>query len=126
MLPLVWLFGTIKPLISQRYVLLMLVFGTITFSIELILASKSPCPPFVNTMKGNVFVLIIWLSTFILLGYSRLVIANYIRNCNSSNGMLWFGTNVQLDALIGSIIVYLMVNTFSLFKEQLPCEQVQC
>jgi len=126
MLPLVWLFGTIKPLISQRYVLLMLVFGTITFSIELILASKSPCPPFVNTMKGNVFVLIIWLSTFILLGYSRLVIANYIRNCNSSNGMLWFGTNVQFGVLIGSIIAYLMVNTFSLFKEQLPCEQVQC
>ena len=104
----------------------MIVFGTITFSIELILASKSPCPPFVNTMKGNVFVLIIWLSTFILLGYSRLVIANYIRTYKSSNGMLWFGTNVQLDALIGSIIVYLMVNTFSLFKEQLPCEQVQC
>ena len=69
-------------------------------------------------MKGIVFVLIIWLSTFVLLGYSRLVIANYIRTSNSSNGMLWFGANVQFGVLIGSIVAYLIVNTFSLFKEQ--------
>jgi hypothetical protein len=86
---------------------------------------KSPCPPFVNTTKGNVLILIIWLSTYIFLGYPRLIIANYVRNY-SSNGMFWYGVNVQLGALIGSIVAYLLIEIFSLFREIIPCEQIIC
>jgi riboflavin transporter 2 len=125
MLALTWLFGTIKPFVTKRYLLIMIILGSIIFGFDLILSLKSPCPLLVNTMKGNVLVLIIWLSTFILLGYPRLVIANYVR-IHSTNGMFWFGANVQLGALMGSIVAYLMVETFSLFKEKLPCEKVQC
>ncbi|CAF1348589.1 unnamed protein product [Adineta steineri] len=125
MFSLVWLFGTIKPFIAKRYLLLMIILGSITFSFELILAFKSPCPPLINTMQGNILILFIWLSTILLLGYPRLVIANYVR-AHSSNGMFWFGANVQFGALIGSIVAYLLVETFSLFKEQLPCEKIQC
>ncbi|CAF1414483.1 unnamed protein product [Rotaria sordida] len=125
MLALTWLLGTIKSFVIKRYLLIMIILGSIIFSFDLILSLKSPCPPLLNTMKGNVLVLIIWLSTFILLGYPRLVIANYVR-IHSTNGMFWFGANVQLGALIGSIIAYLMIETFSLFKEKLPCEKVQC
>ncbi|CAF1152514.1 unnamed protein product [Adineta steineri] len=125
MFSLVWLFGTIKPFVAKRYLLLLIILGSITFSFELTLAFKSPCPPLINTMKGNVLILVIWLSTFLLLGYPRLVIANYVR-LHSSNGMFWFGANVQFGALMGSIIAYLLVETFSLFKEQLPCEKIQC
>jgi hypothetical protein len=125
MLSLAWLFGTIKPFVAKRYLLIMIILGSITFSFDLVISFKSPCPPFVNTTKGNVLVLLIWLSTYILIGYPRLVIANYVR-AHSSNGMFWFGASVQLGALIGSIVAYLLVETFSLFQEQLPCEQVQC
>ena len=125
MLSLVWFSGMIKPFIAKRYLLIMIILGSITFSFDLVIAFKSPCPPFVNTTKGNVFVLIIWLSTYIFLGYPRLVIANYVR-VHSSNGMFWFGVHVQLGALIGSIIAYLLIETFALFQEQLPCEQAHC
>ena len=125
MLSLVWVLGIIKPLIAKRYLLIMIILGSITFSFDLVISFKSPCPPLIHTKKGIVFVLIIWLSTYILLGYPRLVIANYVR-LHSPNGMFWFGINVQLGALIGSVIAYLLIETFSLFQEQLPCEQVQC
>jgi riboflavin transporter 2 len=125
MLLFVWLVGIRKPFVAKRYLLIMIILGSITFSFDLVISFKSPCPPFVNTTKGTVLVLLIWLSTYILLGYPRLVIANYVR-VHSSNGMFWFGANVQLGALIGSIVAYLLVETFSLFQEQLPCEHVQC
>jgi hypothetical protein len=125
MLSLTWLFGMAKPFVAKRYLLIMIILGSITFSFDLVISLKSPCPPFVNTTKGNVFVLFIWLSTYILFGYPRLVIANYVR-LHSSNGMFWFGANVQLGALVGSIVAYLLVETFSVFQEQLPCEQIQC
>ncbi|CAF0979021.1 unnamed protein product [Adineta steineri] len=125
MLTLIWILGMIKPIISKRYILLFILLGTITFSFDLYVSFKSPCPPFVNTTKGNIFILFIWLSTYVLLGYPRLIIANYVRNY-SSNGMFWYGVNVQLGALIGSIIAYLLIETFSLLRECLPCEKLHC
>jgi len=125
MLTLIWIFGMIKPLIAKRYMLIFILFGSATFSLDLFVSFKSPCPPFINTTKGNIFILIIWLSTYLFLGYPRLVIANYVRNY-SSNGMFWYGVNVQLGALIGSIIAYLFIETFSLFSERMPCEQIIC
>jgi riboflavin transporter 2 len=125
MLTLIWIFGMIKPVISKRYILILILCGSITFSFDLFVSFKSPCPPFGNTINGSIFILIIWLSTYVLLGYPRLVIANYVRNY-SSNGMFWYGVNVQLGALIGSIIAYLLIETFSLFSEKQPCEQILC
>ena len=121
MFTLIWIFGMIKPLISKRYLVILILFGTMTFLFDLFVAFKSPHPPLVNTMQGNILILIIWLSTYIFLGYPRLVIANYVRSY-SSNGMFWYGVNVQLGALIGSIIAYLLIETFSLFVERKPCE----
>lgn len=125
MLSLVWVLGMLKPFIAKRYLLIMIILGSVTFIFDMYFSFKSPCPPFVNTTKGNIVVLFIWLSTYVLLGYPRLVIANYVR-LYSANGMFWFGAHVQLGALIGSVVAYLMVDTFSLFQEQLACEQFHC
>ena len=125
MLCLVWILGVIKPIISKRYMLIMLALGTITFSFDLYFAFQSPCSPWVNTEKGNAMILLVWLSTYIFMGYPRLVIANYVREY-SSNAMFWFGAQIQLGALIGSVIAYLMVETFELFQEVLPCERARC
>jgi riboflavin transporter 2 len=125
MFTIIWIFGTIKSLILKRYIFILILLGSITFSFNLFVSFKSPCPPFVNTTKGNIFILIIWLSTYVLLGYPRLIIANYVRNY-SSNGMFWYGVNVQLGALIGSIISYILIEIFSLFSQRMPCEQITC
>ncbi|CAF3991670.1 unnamed protein product [Rotaria sp. Silwood1] len=125
MFTIVWIIGIIKPIIAKRYLLILIILGSITFVFDMIATFKSPCPPFVGTTKGSILILIIWLSTYILLGYPRLVIANYVR-IYSTNGMFWFGANVQLGALIGSIVAYLLVETFSLFRERKACEQVIC
>ncbi|UJR37347.1 hypothetical protein I4U23_030055 [Adineta vaga] len=125
MFTLIWIFGMIKPSISKRYILLFILMGTMTFLFEFFMAFKSPCPFWVNTTKGSVLILFVWLSTYLLLGYPRLVIANYMRNY-SSNGMFWYGVNVQLGALIGSVVAYLLIETFSLFHESLPCAQNIC
>jgi len=125
MLTLIWILGMIKPLISKRYIFLLILFGSITFSFDMFVSFKSPCPPFVHTTNGSILILIIWLSTYLFLGYPRLVIANYVRTY-SSNGMFWYGVNVQLGALIGSVIAYLLIETFSLFYESRACQQNGC
>jgi len=125
MFTLVWILGMIKPLLSKRYLLILIILGSITFAFDLFVSFKSPCPPWVDTTKGSVLILIVWLSTYVLLGYPRLVIANYVR-IHSPNGMFWYGVNVQLGALIGSIVAYLLVETFSVFRERIPCEQITC
>jgi hypothetical protein len=121
----VWILGIIKPLVSKRYLLILIILGSITFTFDMFISFKSPCPPWVDTTKGSVLILIIWLSTYLFLGYPRLVIANYVR-IHSSNGMFWFGVNVQIGALIGSIIAYILVETFSLFRQRIACEQITC
>ena len=125
MFTLIWLLGMIKPLMSKQILLILILLGSVTFSFSLFAALKSPCPPWVNTDKGSVMILIIWLSTYLLLGYPRLVIANYVRSYSSS-GMFWYGVNVQLGALLGSITAYLLVETFSLFVEKVPCVELFC
>lgn len=125
MFTLIWIFGMIKPIISKRYLFILIFLGTVIFLFDLFVSFKSPCPPFVNTTKGNILILILWLSTYLFLGYPRLVIANYVRNY-SSNGMFWYGVNVQLGALIGSITAYLLIETFSLLTERIPCEKIVC
>ena len=121
----VWLIGTIKPLLSKRYLSILLLLGSLTFAFELFVSFRSPCPPWINTIYGSIVILVIWLSTYIFFGYPRLVIANYVR-LHSSNGMFWFGVHVQFGALIGSIIAYLLIDTFALFRERLPCEEISC
>ncbi|CAF4543740.1 unnamed protein product [Rotaria sp. Silwood2] len=103
----------------------MLLLGSVTFTFDVFLCFKSPCPPFANTIRGSVLVLLIWLSTYIFIGYPRLVMANYLR-IHSPNGMFWFGVSNQVGALIGSVAAYLLVETFSQFKEKLPCESLPC
>lgn len=125
MLTFVWILGIIKPLLSKRYLIILILFGTGTFVFTFFVAFKSPCPPWVNTTKGTVLILITWLATYIFLGYPRLVIGNYAR-IYSSNGMFWFGTFVQIGALIGSIIAYLLIEIFSLLHERIPCEEIYC
>ena len=125
MFTIIWILGLIKPLISKRSIFLWICFGSMTFVFDLFVALKSPCPPWINTNHGNVMILFIWLSTYLFLGYPRLIIANYVRSY-SSNGMFWYGVNVQLGALFGSISAYLLVETFSVFSERLPCVEISC
>ena len=124
-LTLIWALGMLKPLMSKRYLAVLIFLGSVTFSFELFVCFKSPCSPWANSTRGSILILTVWLSTYVLLGYPRLVIANYVRSY-SSNGMFWYGVNVQLGALLGSIVAYLLIETFSLFRERLPCDEIRC
>lgn len=42
MLTLVWVLGLIKPLLSKRYLLILIILGTITFAFDLFISFKSP------------------------------------------------------------------------------------
>ena len=125
MLAFVWLVGSRKPLVAKRYLPLLIGLGSITFAFEMFVAFRSPCPPLVNSTGGTVMILLVWLSTYLLMGYPRLVIANYVLR-HSPNSMFWFGVHVQSGAMIGSIVAYLLVETFALFREGNPCELAHC
>ncbi|CAF5101063.1 unnamed protein product, partial [Rotaria sp. Silwood1] len=50
------IFGIIKPLISKLYIFILIVCGSISFLFDMFIAFKSPCPPFVNTIKGDSYI----------------------------------------------------------------------
>jgi hypothetical protein len=124
-LVLVWLVGIKKPRLAKRYLCLLLSLGSIAFAFERFVAFRSACPPWVNSTGGSVLSLAVWLSTYLFFAYARLIIANQVR-VHSANGMFWFDVHVQTGALIGSIVAYLMVETFALFRERSPCEPLLC
>ncbi|CAF0780888.1 unnamed protein product [Didymodactylos carnosus] len=123
MLVLVWILGMIKPLVQKKFVLLFVLLGTLVFIIDLFVCVKSPCPPLIDTKIGNFLILFVWLLTYVCLGYPRLVIANYLRTY-SQEAMFWFGVYVQLGALVGSVISYILIEILKVFRERSPCENV--
>ncbi len=52
---------------------------------------------------------------------------NYFRKILGHHGLVWFGVATQMGALVGAFIVFILTNTFQLFKERNICDKTsQC
>ena len=125
MMAIVWFLGSKQPLIKKPFLIILIAIGSILMSYVLYVAATSPCSPLVGSTAGSAIILTIWFLTYIAFGYPRLVIANYVRS-HSSNGMFWFGVNIQCGALLGTVTAYLLVEVFGVFHEQAACEPILC
>ena len=89
----------------------------------LVVALLSPCPPLHDTIPGAILIIACFFLANLLFYYVRLVIGNRIRQeYRQQSGLFWLGASSQMGSLVGAIPMYLMVNTFSVFKSRNVCQ----
>jgi hypothetical protein len=88
-----------------------------------IVAALSPCPPLHDTVIGAVLVIVYYLIAQLIFYYIRLIIGNRIRQeFKRDSQLFWLGTASQLGSLAGAIPMYLLVNTYKVFKSRNVCQ----
>jgi hypothetical protein len=48
---------------------------------------------------------------------------NYFRKNFGHHGLVWFGVATQAGALVGAFIIFILSNSFQLFKERNLCDK---
>ena len=64
---------------------------------------------------------------FLTCSYLRLLMGHYFRKKLGHRGLVGFSVATQSGALIGALIIFILTNSFELFKERNICDKTsQC
>ncbi|CAF2403428.1 unnamed protein product [Rotaria sp. Silwood2] len=125
--PIMTLIGAFIPEVSSKSIGFLYTIHTIFFVYIFLTAKFSPCPPLVNSLLGHVIIFFVWLLIFLTGSYIRILMGNYFRKKQDQRGLVWFGLATQIGAFVGSFIIFILTNSFELFKERNICDKTsQC
>jgi len=100
-------------------------FITLIFCVYILVISLySPCPPLLNHWMGPTLILISWIFTLIMVQRIRLCIAIKLEICGEKT-LLIIGGCTMLGQCIGSIIMFIIVDTYKLLEEAPVCVNVR-
>ncbi|XP_062846852.1 riboflavin transporter 2 [Trichomycterus rosablanca] len=108
---------------SQRSLVLMgflTAFGSVIGAYIMGMAVLSPCPLLVNHTAGAILIVSSWTLFILTLSYVKVIIAIILRD-EGHSALVWCGAVVQLGSLIGSVIMFPLVNVYNLFFSGDPC-----
>ncbi|KAM9342894.1 solute carrier family 52, riboflavin transporter, member 3-A [Pholidichthys leucotaenia] len=89
--------------------------GTGFGSYNMAMAAMSPCPLLRGSALGETIIVLSWLFFTGTLSYVK-VMAGVIMRDRSHSALVWCGAATQMGSLVGSIIMFPLVNIYSLFK----------
>jgi hypothetical protein len=102
---------------------ILFIFATCASLYVIIVAFLSPCPPLHDSTGGAILVVSCYFLAYLAFNYIRLVIGNQIRQeYLRESGLFWLGATSQMGSLVGAIPIYLLVNTFHVFKSRNVCQ----
>nr|B0S5Y3.1 RecName: Full=Solute carrier family 52, riboflavin transporter, member 3-A; AltName: Full=Riboflavin transporter 2-A; Short=RFT2-A [Danio rerio]CAQ14265.1 novel protein (zgc:136909) [Danio rerio] len=79
------------------------------------MAAMSPCPLLQDTPLGDAIIVLSWVFFTGLLSYVKVMVGVILRD-RSHSALVWCGAAVQTGSLLGSIIMFPLVNVYHLFK----------
>uniref|UniRef100_A0A3Q0S0D3 Riboflavin transporter n=1 Tax=Amphilophus citrinellus TaxID=61819 RepID=A0A3Q0S0D3_AMPCI len=91
------------------------VVGTGFGSYNMAMAAMSPCPLLHGTAVGEAIIVLSWLFFTGTLSYVKVMVGVILRD-QSHNALVWCGAATQMGSLVGSIIMFPLVNIYRLFK----------
>ena len=112
-----------------KYIYLVPVWLSISLFI-LIIAILSPTPPFASHLSFSIFLIICnvvnrafiaYTKTIIYLDFKRILDDEFLINNNPNLGeklFRWAGFSIQLGSGMGSILFFLLINVFKVFKQK--------
>ncbi|KAL6460420.1 hypothetical protein MHYP_G00303860 [Metynnis hypsauchen] len=108
---------------SQRSLVLMGFlsgFGSLIGMYIMGMAVLSPCPLLVNTTTGVVLIVAAWTVFVLTLSYVKVIVAVILRD-EGHSALVWCGAVVQLGSMLGAVVIFPLVNVYSLFSSGDPC-----
>ena len=83
----------------------------------IVMATMSPCPLFMNTWFGSLFIVFAWIMTQLLFMRVRCLIATRLERFGK-RALIANGALTMFGQVIGAIVIFLIVNIFKLLKDQ--------
>ncbi|XP_002734935.1 solute carrier family 52, riboflavin transporter, member 3-A-like [Saccoglossus kowalevskii] len=118
--PLACLVVHLCPTRNNGIISLIAFLGTAAGAYAMSTALKSPYPYLCGSMGGEVLVVLAWIMLVGFLTYVKVMICVRCRD-NGRRALIWCGAVMQTGSLIGSIIIFPLVNTLHLFTISDPC-----
>ncbi|KAK7863749.1 hypothetical protein R5R35_011152 [Gryllus longicercus] len=84
-------------------------------------AFTSPVPPLVNSVAGEVLVVLSWIAFTGLITFVKVSIASIFRQV-SGRALFWCGASQQMGSAVGAVMIFLLINKTKVFKSYSPCE----
>ncbi|XP_077982489.1 solute carrier family 52, riboflavin transporter, member 3-B-like [Glandiceps talaboti] len=84
------------------------------------LALESPTPVLCGSVWGEVCIVITWILMSGLLTYTKVMIVTICRD-SGRKALIWCGAVMQAGSLVGSIVIFPIVNRLDLFTPNDPC-----
>lgn len=98
---------------------------SLIFSVYIIVISiYSPCPPLLENWMGPTLIVASWILFFGMSQRIRLCIATKLEICGEK-ALITIGGCTMLGQCIGSILMYIIINTYRLLEEVPSCQSVQ-
>ncbi|XP_031591727.1 solute carrier family 52, riboflavin transporter, member 3-A [Oreochromis aureus] len=94
---------------------LLAVVGTGFGSYNMAMAAMSPCPLLHGSAAGEAIIVLSWLFFTGTLSYVKVMVGVILRD-RSHNALVWCGAATQMGSLVGSVIMFPLVNIYQLFK----------
>ncbi|XP_077371360.1 solute carrier family 52, riboflavin transporter, member 3-A [Festucalex cinctus] len=79
------------------------------------MAAMSPCPLLQGYVAGEVIIVLSWLLFTGTLSYVKVMVGVILRD-HSRSALVWCGAAVQAGSLVGSVVMFPLVNVLMLFK----------
>ncbi|XP_075149111.1 riboflavin transporter isoform X2 [Haematobia irritans] len=102
------------PHTSVRSILTLTGLASILTVYVFVTAAMSPFPPLHGTTAGSVLVIITWTLLVGLVSYIKLSISTVMRS-QGGKSLVWTGGLSQLGSLIGSVLIFLLINKTNSF-----------
>ncbi|TKS76809.1 Solute carrier family 52, riboflavin transporter, member 3-A [Collichthys lucidus] len=91
------------------------VLGTGFGSYNMAMAAMSPCPLLQGSAVGETLIVLLWLFFTGTLTYVKVMVGVILRD-RSHIALVWCGAASQMGSLVGSVIMFVLVNEHKLFK----------
>ncbi|KAF7651906.1 hypothetical protein LDENG_00104010 [Lucifuga dentata] len=91
------------------------VLGTGFGSYNMAMAAMSPCPLLQGFAAGQAIIVLSWVFFIGTLSYVKVMVGVILRDWSHS-ALVWCGAAQQLGSLVGSVIMFPLVNVYHLFK----------
>nr|XP_020662360.1 solute carrier family 52, riboflavin transporter, member 3 isoform X1 [Pogona vitticeps] len=113
--PLACTIATFLPCRSLPVLGVLTAIGTAFGTYNMTMAALSPCPVLQHSDWGDALIVISWAFFAGILTYVKVMMGVILRS-HSHSALVWYGAVEQLGSLVGALVMFPLVNVYSLFR----------
>uniref|UniRef100_A0A4W4DR80 Riboflavin transporter n=1 Tax=Electrophorus electricus TaxID=8005 RepID=A0A4W4DR80_ELEEL len=120
--PLACIIAMLAPKRSLVFLGVLCLLGTGFGGYNMAMAAMSPCPLLQDAPAGQAAIVLSWVFFMGLLSYVKVMVGVILRD-QSHTALVWCGAAAQTGSMVGSIIMFPLVNVYNLFKSGDICSR---